>query len=86
MDFTNFGKEYNIAQVSIKLAEGSYEMITLHQFLKKNAGERTELAMKRKVQFFDFSGEPIPLLDALRSITDLIRKLRDEGNLLSAMH
>lgn len=80
MDLT---KDYNIGQISLKRSDTDYEMITLHQFLKKDVKERTDLVMQKRVQFFDFKGNSIPLLDALRSITELFKKLRAEGILLN---
>ena len=79
----DLGKDYNIAQVSLKRSNTDYELITLHQFLKKDVKERTELVMKKMVQFFDYQGNQVPTVEALKSITELIKKLRSEGKLLA---
>ena len=79
----DLGKDYNIAQVSLKKSSTDYELITLHQFLKKDVKERTDLVMRKMVQFFDYQGNQIPTVDALRAITELIKKLRSEGKLLA---
>jgi len=79
----DLGKDYNIAQVSLKKSNTDYELITLHQFLKKDVKERTDLVMRKMVQFFDYQGNQIPTVEALRSITELIKKLRSEGKLLA---
>ena len=76
-------KDYNIAQVSLKRSNTDYELITLHQFLKKDVKERTDLVMNKQVQFFDFQGNQVPIVEALKSITELIKKLRSEGKLLT---
>ncbi|WPP48432.1 hypothetical protein [Catalinimonas niigatensis] len=78
-------KETNIAQVAIKKSETDYEVITLFQFLKKSAIERTELVVGKKVEFIDYKGGKVPLLEGLKAITLLIKKLREEGQLLSNM-
>lgn len=78
-------KETNIAQVAIKNSDTDYEIISLFQFLKKSAIERTELVVGKKVEFIDFNGSKVPLLEGLKAITLLIKKLREEGQLLSNM-
>lgn len=75
----------NIAQVAIKNSETDYQIITLHEFLKKGTAERTALVIGKKVEFIDFEGNKINLVVALKSITELIKKLRTEGTLVSAM-
>ena len=76
-------RETNIAQVSIKNSETDYDVISLLHFLKKNVAERTALVTSKKVEFIDFHGNKIPLLQALRSITLLIKNLREAGVTIS---
>jgi hypothetical protein len=78
-------KETNIAQVALKKSDTDYEVITLFQFLTKSPVERTELVVGKKVEFIDYKGGKIPLLEGLKAITFLIKKLREEGQLLSSM-
>lgn len=78
-------KETNIAQVAIKKSDTDYEVISLFQFLKKSVVERTELVVAKKVEFIDYQGSKVPLLEGLKAITLLIKKLREEGQLLSNM-
>ena len=75
----------NIAQVAIKHSETDYQIITLHEFLKKGSTERTSLVLAKKVEFINFEGGKIPMLEALKAITDLIKQLRAEGTLISSM-
>ncbi|MEM8966757.1 MAG: hypothetical protein AAGE93_10090 [Bacteroidota bacterium] len=75
----------NIAQVAIKNSETDYQIITLHEFLKKGSSERTSLVLGKKAEFIDFEGNKINLLEALKSITELIKKLRSEGTLVDSM-
>ncbi|MEQ9439280.1 MAG: hypothetical protein RIG62_09535 [Cyclobacteriaceae bacterium] len=75
----------NIAQVAIKHSETDYQIITLHEFLKKGTAERTSLVLGKKVEFIDFQGDKISLLEALKAITELIKQLRAEGTLISSM-
>lgn len=77
--------EVTIAQVSIKNSDTDFELITLHEFLKKPAFERSNLIIAKRVEFIDFSGVKIPTLDALKSITSLIKKLREEGKLINSV-
>ena len=77
--------EANIAQVSVKNSDTDYALITLHEFLKKGASERTELVMQKKAEFIDFKGNKIPTLVALKSITALIKKLREEGKFFTSV-
>ncbi len=76
-------KETNIAQVSIKNSETDYDIISLFQFLKKGVAERTELVKTQRIEFIDFHGDKVSLLDGLRAITALIKNLREEGVLIS---
>lgn len=78
-------KEVNIAQVSVKNSDTDYDLITLHEFLKKGAGERTELVVQRRVEFINYQGGKIPTLEALKSITALIKKLREEGKFFTSV-
>lgn len=75
-------RETNIAQVSIKNTETDYDVISLTQFLKKNVVERTMLITSKRVEFVDFHGNKIPLLEGLKAITVLMRQLREEGTLV----
>ena len=75
----------NIAQVAIKNSETDYQIITLHEFLKKGSSERTSLVLGKKAEFIDFERNKINLLEALKSITELIKKLRSEGTLVDSM-
>jgi hypothetical protein len=77
--------EANIAQVSVKNSDTDYDLITLHEFLKKAASERTELVMQKRVEFINYKGGKIPTLDALKSITALIKKLREEGKFFTSI-
>ena len=77
--------EVNIAQVSIKNSDTDFDLITLHEFLKKPAFERTDMIMKKRVEFIDFSGNKVPTLEALKAITALIKKLREEGKLFTSV-
>ncbi len=76
-------RETNIAQVSIKNTETDYEVISLTQFLQKNVIERTTLITSKRVEFVDFHGNKIPLLDGLKAITLLMRQLREQGTLVA---
>ena len=76
-------KETNIAQVSVKNSETDYDIISLFQFLKKGVVERTELVKAQQIEFIDFHGDKVSLLEGLRAITTLIKKLREEGVLIS---
>lgn len=76
-------RDTNIAQVSIKNSETDYDVISLFQFLKKGVAERTALVTAKRIEFIDFHGGKVPLLDGLRAITSLIKKLREEGMLIS---
>ena len=78
-------RETNIAHVSIKNSETDYDVITLFQFLKKGIAERTELVTSKRVEFIDFYGDKVPLLEGLRAITTLIKNLREEGVLISSL-
>ena len=78
-------KDTNIAQVSIKNSETDYDVISLFQFLKKGIAERTALVTAKRVEFIDFKGNKVPLLEGLRAITTLIKKLREEGTLISSL-
>ena len=78
-------KDTNIAQVSIKNSETDYDVISLFQFLKKGIVERTALVTAKKIEFIDYHGEKVPLLEGLRAITALVKKLREEGVLISNM-
>ncbi|MGB3617363.1 MAG: hypothetical protein WBA12_04540 [Catalinimonas sp.] len=78
-------EQTNIAQIVIKLSATDHQVITLFEFLKKDISERTQLITSRKLEFVDFEGEKIPKLVALRAITSLIKKLREEGTLVSMM-
>jgi len=78
-------QEINIAQVSVKNSDTDYDLITLHEFLKKSAGERTELVMQKRIEFINYQGGKIPLLEALKAITALIKKLREEGKFFTSV-
>ena len=71
--------EINIAQVSIKTSDTNFDLITLHQFFKIPALKRHDMIKAQQVEFIDVKGEKIKLLDALKAITELIKKLREEG-------
>lgn len=72
-------EEVNIAQVSIKTSDTNYDLITLHQFFKISALKRHDMIKAQQIEFIDISGKKIKLIDALKSITELIKKLREEG-------
>ena len=76
-------RETNIAQVSVQNSETDYDVVSLANFLKKNAMERTTLITSKRVEFVDFEGNKIPLLDGLKAITVLMRRLREEGTLIA---
>ena len=76
-------RETNIAQVSIQNSETDYDVVSLAHFLKKNVMERTTLITSRRVEFVDFEGNKIPLLDGLKAITVLMKRLREEGTLIA---
>ncbi len=78
-------RETNIAQVSIKNSETDYNVVSLAQFLKKNVMERTALITSKRVEFIDFHGNKIPLLEGLRAVTLLMKQLREEGTLLASL-
>lgn len=69
----------NIAQVSIKLSETSFDLITLHQFLKLPLSDRHSMIRQQRVEFIDIVGDKIKLIDGLKAITELIKNLREEG-------
>ncbi|UZR99053.1 hypothetical protein [Chondrinema litorale] len=70
----------NIAQVSICSSDTNFDLVTLHQFLKIPSLKRNELIMQQKIEFIDIAGDKINLIDGLRAITSLIKKLREEGS------
>ena len=72
-------EEVNIAQVSVKTSDTNFDLITLHQFFKIPALKRFELTKAQSVEFIDIQVNKIKLLDALKAITELIKKLRQEG-------
>ena len=72
-------QEINIAQVSIKTSDTNFDLITLHQFFKIPALKRHDMIKAQQVEFIDATGNKIKLLDALKAITELIKKLREEG-------
>lgn len=76
-------RETNISQVSIKNSETDYDAVSLTHFLKKSAMERTTLITSKRVEFVDFQGNKIPLLEGLRAITALMKRLREEGSLIA---
>ncbi len=76
-------RETNIAQVSIKNSETDYDVVSLAHFLKKNAMERTTLITSKRIEFVNFNGNKIPLLEGLKAITALMKQLREEGTLIA---
>jgi len=72
-------KEINIAQVSIKNSDTHFDLISLHQFLKLPITKRHDLIKQQMIEFIDETGGKIKLIDGLRAITDLIKRLREEG-------
>lgn len=68
-----------IANVSVKNSDTSYDLITLHQFLKLPLTKRHELIKTQQVEFIDNIGDKIKLIDGLKAITELIKNLREEG-------
>lgn len=78
-------RETNIAQVSIQNTETDYDIVSLTHFLKKNAMERTTLITSKRIEFVDYQGNKIPLLDGLKAITALMRRLREEGTLITSL-
>lgn len=78
-------RETNIAQVSIRNSETDYDVVSLTQFLKKNVMERTTLITSKRVEFIDFHGNKVPLLEGLKAITLLMKQLREEGTLFASL-
>jgi hypothetical protein len=72
--------DINIAQVSIRTSGTNFDLISLHQFLNIPALKRHELIRKQHVEFLDTLGNKINFLDGLKSITALIKKLREDGS------
>lgn len=68
-----------IAQVSIKRSDTNWDLITLHQFLKIPPLDRNTIIREQGVEFIDGNGDKIKLIDALKSITELIKRLREDN-------
>lgn len=68
-----------IAHVSVKKSDRNFDLISLHQFLKMPLNKRHDLIKDQKIEFIDTLGEKVKLVDGLKAITDLIKKLREEG-------
>ena len=74
----------NIAQVAIKHSETDYQIIITRVPEKGNC-EAYLAGAGKKIEFIDFDEGRIPMLAALKAITELIKKLRSEGTLMSSM-
>lgn len=70
-----------IAHVSIKKSHTDYEILDLFQFLRIDLAQRTKMILQRQAEFIDYDGEMIPLGVAIKEITLLISKLKEEGRI-----
>ncbi|MBX2840938.1 MAG: hypothetical protein KTR26_04155 [Flammeovirgaceae bacterium] len=70
-----------IAHVSIKKSLTDYEILNLFQFLRIDLAKRTKMILQRQAEFIDFDGEMIPLGIAIKEITILITRLKEEGRI-----
>lgn len=75
-----------IANVSIKNSDTSYDLVTLHQFLNLPLTKRHDLIKSQQIEFIDNVGSKIKLIDGLKAITGLIKKLREEGKYADFMN
>ena len=61
-------REVVVHQVCVRKAAG-YNLMSVNEFLALPPTERTNLILQRRIEFLDDKGEPLPTLDAVRSIS-----------------
>lgn len=57
-----------IASVSITVADGSSNLISLSAWIARPSNEKIELILSNKVTFVDFDGNVVPIVQAIKLI------------------